>query len=44
MTTASRAPLPSKQNESARRRTEKILEAFHEEERFGRAYDLDLLP
>ncbi|HLV65712.1 MAG TPA: ABC transporter ATP-binding protein [Polyangiaceae bacterium] len=29
--------------EAARRRTEKILEAFHEEERFGRAYDVALL-
>ncbi|MFZ5891023.1 MAG: ABC transporter ATP-binding protein [Myxococcota bacterium] len=28
---------------AARQRTEKILQAFHEEERFGRAYDLELL-
>ena len=29
--------------DAARQRTEKILQAFHEEERFGRAYDLELL-
>jgi ATP-binding cassette subfamily B protein len=29
--------------DGARQRTEKILQAFHEEERFGRAYDLELL-
>ena len=31
------------EGDSARRRTEKILEAFHEEERFARSYDLMLL-
>jgi ATP-binding cassette subfamily B multidrug efflux pump len=48
--TASTAPAPapaaaatSTATSAARRRTEKILEAFHEEERFGRAYDLELL-
>ncbi len=34
---------PALTTSAARRRTEKILEAFHEEERFGRAYDLELL-
>ncbi|HWA73529.1 MAG TPA: ABC transporter ATP-binding protein [Polyangiaceae bacterium] len=42
MTTAT-APGAGKSSDSARQRTEKILHAFHEEERFGRAYDLDLL-
>ncbi len=38
------APASSeRESDSARRRTEKILEAFHEEERFGRSYDLSLL-
>lgn len=38
------APATSvRESDSARRRTEKILEAFHEEERFGRSYDLSLL-
>lgn len=43
MTTAPAAPLSREPSDSARRRTEKILEAFHEEERFGKAYDLQLL-
>lgn len=45
MTTATTATAPaaSKSSDSARQRTEKILHAFHEEERFGRAYDLELL-
>ena len=36
-------PAPELETESARRRTEKILEAFHEEEGFGRSYDLALM-
>src|SRR5687767_15831289 len=36
-------PLSELETESARRRTEKILEAFHGEEAFGRSYDLALL-
>jgi ATP-binding cassette subfamily B protein len=43
VTTASPTSLAPDKSESARRRTEKILEAFHEEERFGKAYDLELL-
>ncbi|HYJ09500.1 MAG TPA: hypothetical protein VEX18_10835, partial [Polyangiaceae bacterium] len=42
MTTAA-APGSGPPSDSARQRTEKILHAFHEEERFGRAYDLALL-
>jgi len=37
------APPSAKPSDAARQRTEKILHAFHEEERFGRAYDLELL-
>lgn len=39
----SAAPAVAGADEARRRRTEQILEAFHEEERFGRAYDLMLL-
>lgn len=42
MNSASRVPQGGVAGESARRRTERILEAFHEEERFGKAYDLVL--
>ena len=42
MTTAPTA-LAANESDSARRRTEKILESFHEEERFGKAYDLELM-
>ncbi len=43
MTTAAVPPQATRPSETARQRTQKILEAFHEEERFGRAYDLELL-
>ncbi|HEY8942891.1 MAG TPA: ABC transporter ATP-binding protein, partial [Polyangiaceae bacterium] len=43
MTAVAREPERGGGSESARRRTEKILEAFHEEERFGKAYDLAIL-
>ena len=46
MSSAAPAPLVSDAadaSSASRRRTEKILEAFHEEERFGRAYDAQLL-
>ena len=41
--TQAAGPLSELETESARRRTERILEAFHEEEAFGRSYDLALL-
>ena len=41
--TTTAAPTAGNPSEGARQRTEKILHAFHEEERFGRAYDLELL-
>lgn len=42
MTATARAPVRPATSDAARRRTEKILEAFHEEERFGKAYDREL--
>ena len=41
--TQAASPPSQLETESARRRTERILEAFHGEEAFGRSYDLALL-
>jgi ATP-binding cassette, subfamily B, multidrug efflux pump len=42
VTAAPRAPAADGGENARRKRTEKILEAFHEEERFGKAYDREL--